>query len=407
MGATPLPVATRLNQPRFAARLVAYDDSADYQLMTHPSSHPSGPLVQPESDAPLRIGVTGGRDFDDWNLVARVLDSLPDSVLVHGAASGTDEMCARWWTRMLQRVDEPHPADWRRTCDSRCAHRPRTDDEGITYCPAAGPLRNQEMVDSGLDLLIVFPGGRGTADMVRRARTAEVPTVDAATLPLANISETVNSPFPLADPQEKAMPNDPSLLPESSGQLKTPAGRARAERLVIVDPDGWRNTDDAVNMTGDSPSRTSIEDLLSTIRTAISDPGQFVRRANNYTEPVPAWAARAVLACLPPIARIAEDTKVNATAPPASEPLAWLSDPGITAENCPYGPHRGPQGPNEDLAQCFHCGTISHRMRPWGDTFCGHLDECGLPIWHASLCAPAELPHPTSTAALGGDGAQR
>ena len=36
----------------------------------------------------------------------------------------------------------------------------------------AGPLRNQEMVDAGTDLVVAFPGGRGTADLVRRARAA-------------------------------------------------------------------------------------------------------------------------------------------------------------------------------------------------------------------------------------------
>ena len=36
---------------------------------------------------------------------------------------------------------------------------------------AAGPIRNQQMLDEGRPTLVVaFPGGRGTADMVRRAR---------------------------------------------------------------------------------------------------------------------------------------------------------------------------------------------------------------------------------------------
>lgn len=125
------------------------------------------------TDRTFRWGVTGGRTFSDWNLVAVVISALPDGVLVHGAASGADDLCAKWWTRMLDRIDEPHPADWGRECDARCTHPKREDDRG-NYCPAAGPLRNQEMVDSGLDLLIVFPGGRGTADMVRRARAQDI-----------------------------------------------------------------------------------------------------------------------------------------------------------------------------------------------------------------------------------------
>jgi hypothetical protein len=41
---------------------------------------------------------------------------------------------------------------------------------------AAGPMRNQQMLDEGKpDLVIAFPGGSGTADMVRRAKAAGVP----------------------------------------------------------------------------------------------------------------------------------------------------------------------------------------------------------------------------------------
>lgn len=40
---------------------------------------------------------------------------------------------------------------------------------------AAGPIRNQQMLDEGKPHLVVaFPGGTGTADMVRRAQAAGV-----------------------------------------------------------------------------------------------------------------------------------------------------------------------------------------------------------------------------------------
>jgi hypothetical protein len=39
----------------------------------------------------------------------------------------------------------------------------------------AGPIRNQRMLDEHKpDLVVAFPGGRGTADMVRRARKSGV-----------------------------------------------------------------------------------------------------------------------------------------------------------------------------------------------------------------------------------------
>lgn len=106
----------------------------------------------------MRVGVTGGRDYADRDAVHAALRLLNrDDVLVHGAASGADSMCAEVWGDFLGRDVEPHPADWTR------------------HGKAAGPIRNQEMVDSGLDLLIAFPGGRGTADMVRRAEAAGIP----------------------------------------------------------------------------------------------------------------------------------------------------------------------------------------------------------------------------------------
>lgn len=124
---------------------------------------------------PLRIGVTGGRDYDSWHSVVHALRQMPENaVLVHGAASGADRLCAEWWD-MQGRTAEPHPADWTAPCRPTCknGHR-RTRPDGSDYCPAEGNYRNQRMVDSGLDLLIAFPGGRGTADMVGRCKVAGV-----------------------------------------------------------------------------------------------------------------------------------------------------------------------------------------------------------------------------------------
>lgn len=63
-------------------------------------------------------------------------------------------------------------------------------------------------------------------------------------------------------------------------------------------------------------------------------------------------------------------------------------------EECPHGPHRGPQGPNEDLAQCYFCYSPSRTMRPWGETYGRHTEDCSLPIWHESFCEPGGSGHP-------------
>jgi hypothetical protein len=63
-------------------------------------------------------------------------------------------------------------------------------------------------------------------------------------------------------------------------------------------------------------------------------------------------------------------------------------------ETCPYGPHRGPQGPNEDLSVCRVCWSPSWEMRPEGQTFGHHLPDCSLPLRHESYCEPGGEGHP-------------
>jgi hypothetical protein len=63
---------------------------------------------------------------------------------------------------------------------------------------------------------------------------------------------------------------------------------------------------------------------------------------------------------------------------------------------CPDGPHRPPQGPNEDLAQCPTCWGLSHEMRPDGETYGDHLPDCSLPRRHEGYCQPGGPGHPTA-----------
>jgi hypothetical protein len=131
----------------------------------------------------MRIGVTGGRFYDNWSVVAFALAQLRiTDVLVHGGATGADELCAQWWIQHGG-ICDPHPAHWSEPCGSQCqpGHR-RSRPDGIgDYCPFAGLQRNQEMVDSHLDLLVCFPGGTGTNDMTSRAFRAGIPVWDVLT----------------------------------------------------------------------------------------------------------------------------------------------------------------------------------------------------------------------------------
>ena len=106
-----------------------------------------------------RILVCGGRDYSDAQKVLEVLSELKGVTIVHGAARGADSIAANIAHRLGLEV-EAHPADW------------------LRYGKSAGAIRNQEMLDSGVQMVIAFPGGWGTADMVRRARMAKVPVTE-------------------------------------------------------------------------------------------------------------------------------------------------------------------------------------------------------------------------------------
>ena len=106
----------------------------------------------------MRIIVCGGRDFSDRDFLNRTLDQCAKSyvidAIIEGNSRGADRM-AGFWARKHGIDNLKYPPDWDR------------------YGPAAGPMRNQEMIDDGrADALIAFPGGKGTADMIARAKKA-------------------------------------------------------------------------------------------------------------------------------------------------------------------------------------------------------------------------------------------
>lgn len=76
----------------------------------------------------------------------------------------------------------------------------------------------------------------------------------------------------------------------------------------------------------------------------------------------------------------------------------WMSPfpPFGTTVPCPDGPHRGPQGPNEDLAQCHTCWSVNYALRPDGETYGDHLPDCSLPLRHGGYCVPGGTGHPPS-----------
>lgn len=117
----------------------------------------------------MRVLVCGGREFDDWDTLYSTLYEVFDNgvrplnepfTVIEGGAKGADFL-ARVWAKYMS-IEYPvsfeeYPADWK------------------SHGKSAGSIRNQQMLDQGKpDLVVAFPGGSGTADMVKRAKNAGV-----------------------------------------------------------------------------------------------------------------------------------------------------------------------------------------------------------------------------------------
>lgn len=121
------------------------------------------------------ILVCGGRDYYKYSSLKIFLEDLLNDIwlddedteitLIQGGAPGADLL-----TKVFA-LDEygdcsyikhkEFPADWKR------------------YGKAAGSIRNKQMLDEGKpDLVVAFPGGRGTADMIRQAKAADVKVLE-------------------------------------------------------------------------------------------------------------------------------------------------------------------------------------------------------------------------------------
>lgn len=104
----------------------------------------------------LRVLVCGGRAFSDPAAVFEELDRLKPALVITGGAGGADFAALEWARHrgVPVAVFEPH---WK------------------ALGKAAGPLRNGWMLKYGQpDMVLAFPGGAGTADMLRQARAARV-----------------------------------------------------------------------------------------------------------------------------------------------------------------------------------------------------------------------------------------
>ena len=104
----------------------------------------------------MKVIIAGGRDFvpSDSNYIelTALLLEIKASEVVCGMATGADTFGASIGKKLGLPIKE-FPAEW------------------FKYGRSAGPKRNKEMAQYA-DVLIAYPGGRGTANMKKEAEKA-------------------------------------------------------------------------------------------------------------------------------------------------------------------------------------------------------------------------------------------
>jgi predicted Rossmann-fold nucleotide-binding protein len=114
----------------------------------------------------MKVLICGGRDFTDRSLFYSTMDDLSEELdfdgnqpitIIEGGARGADTLAREYAEESGWGLEE-YPADWKK--DGR----------------RAGYVRNTKMLEEGRpDVVVAFPGGKGTAMMVDIAKRAEVP----------------------------------------------------------------------------------------------------------------------------------------------------------------------------------------------------------------------------------------
>jgi len=108
--------------------------------------------------------------------VFETLDTLDASysidLIIHGKATGADTWADNWAVKNNVPIFAL-AALWTDITVEPSIIRTRFD--GSKYNAAAGWQRNQRLLEEGKpNLVVAFPGGSGTADMVKRSRAANV-----------------------------------------------------------------------------------------------------------------------------------------------------------------------------------------------------------------------------------------
>lgn len=115
------------------------------------------------SGLPQRLLVCGGRDFSNSALVYRVLEELHSAhrftLVIHGGERGVDSLTDAWAMNKRLPIEAYRP-DW------------------PLHGKLADAKRQVEMLRSGRPtMLVAFPGGKGTKNLVQLAYSIPIPTI--------------------------------------------------------------------------------------------------------------------------------------------------------------------------------------------------------------------------------------
>ena len=119
----------------------------------------------------MTVLVCGGRDYTDRERVYKLLtfNRAKIAMIVHGASKGADQL-ADDWAYANQVPCLSVPAQWSK------------------FGKKAGFMRNEKMLSLGHpDLVVAFPGGAGTAMMVRLARNAGIRVIEVDAQPEGDV----------------------------------------------------------------------------------------------------------------------------------------------------------------------------------------------------------------------------
>lgn len=108
----------------------------------------------------MLIMISGGRRYFDTGVINRTMNQLLKEfgsfTVLTGGASGADNLVAHW-------------------ADEHNIQKITIKAEWDLYKHAAGPIRNKKMIEMKPNLVILFPGGKGTLSAGNLAREAGIP----------------------------------------------------------------------------------------------------------------------------------------------------------------------------------------------------------------------------------------